>query len=488
MNFPVPSALFTFYLLLCTLFRYFFDNHASGTLHPNSYNDATMNDEKKLWETVLIEIELVVSKATFNTWFKQTYISRIDDGTVYVSVPNLFVKDWLQNKYHKNILKSLREKVDSIRAIHYIINPQGSEKKQSTQKSIPNPTQELPLPEVYINREDNLNPRYTFDSFIIGSFNELAHAAAQAVIKKPGQVYNPFFVYGSTGRGKTHLIQAIGNHIKTSFPNKKVYYLTSEKFTMEFVSAVQNNKTGVFKEKYRKYDVVIMDDIQFMANKVATQEELFHLFNYYHDNNKQVVFSSDQHPNFIPNLEDRLKSRFGSGMIVDIPQPDLESRIAILNAKAKQHELVLSQEIIEYLASSVEGNIRELEGVLNGIICQIQLKKRDLSLPEIKNILKNTNKPKKNVAIKDIVKMVADFYNIDEKSIYDKTRKKEVVRPRQVAMYILREDCSVSYPSIGQKLGGRDHTTVIHSCEKIKTDIKDDPVLSQEINQIRNML
>jgi chromosomal replication initiator protein len=451
-------------------------------------------DYKKLWESVLAEIELVVSNATFTTWFKGTYILKQEEGVIHLSVPNAFVKDWLSNKYHKNILKSLRalggNMGGDIRAMDYIIAKEETKKKQEAPNTqiLTNTNAELPLHDYYINKDDNLNPKYAFETFVIGPFNELAHAASQAVIKKPGQVYNPLFVHGSTGHGKTHLIQAIGNYIKTNYPGKKVYYLTSEKYAVDYHSALQANKMSQFKEKYKKYDVLIMDDIQFLSSKEKTQEELFHLFNYLYENRKQIIFSSDQHPNYIANLEDRLKSRFGSGMIVDLPSPDLESRVAILKAKSKLSNFNISPEVTDYLASSVEGNIRELEGILNSIICQSQLKGKELSLLEIKNLLKNSVKPKKIVSVKEIIKTIADFYNIEENSIYDKTRRKEVVKPRQLAMYILREDCNVSYPSIGQKLGGRDHTTVIHSCEKIKNELKVDSALVQELSQIRALM
>jgi chromosomal replication initiator protein len=243
-----------------------------------------------------------------------------------------------------------------------------------------------------------------------------------------------------------------------------------------------------FKEKYRKYDVLIMDDIQFISNKEKTQEELFHLFNYLYENNKQIVFSSDTHPNYIPNLEDRLKSRFVAGMMVDIPAPDQESRVAILQSKSRINNFTLAKEVADYLASSIEGNIRELEGILNSIIHQSQVKGRELTLTEIKNLIKNSAKPIKNLSAKEIIKIVAGFYNVEEESIYNKTRRKEVVRPRQLTMYILREDFNVSYPSIGQKMGGRDHTTVIHSCEKIKNELKVDNLLVQELNQIRALI
>ncbi len=447
-----------------------------------------VTDNKKLWESVLVEMELNVSPANFNTWFKDTYILKQNEGVIYVGVPNTFVKDWLVNKYHKLILKTLRNFGNYIRGVEYLISNEARRESASNANHINYLNKELPLQEYYINREDNLNPRYTFDSFVIGSFNELAHAAAQAVVKKPGMIYNPLFIYGNTGHGKTHLIQAVGNYIKTSFQEKKIFYVTSERFATDLINAIQTQKINQLKEKYRKYDVFIMDDIQFLANKEKTQEELFHLFNYLYENNKQIVFSSDKHPNYIPNLEERLKSRFAAGMIVDIPQPDHESRQAILRTKFGQHNYMTDDETINFIATSVNGNIRELEGVINSIICQSQLKGRELGLIEVKNLLKNSSRPKKLVSVKEVVKTIADFYNIEEENIYEKSRRKEVVRPRQLVMFVLREDFNISFPSIGQKLGGRDHTTVIHSCEKIKNEIKTNPTLLEELTQIRALL
>jgi chromosomal replication initiator protein len=242
--------------------------------------------------------------------------------------------------------------------------------------------------------------------------------------------------------------------------NRKVFYTTSEKFGQEYVNAVQNNKPNFFKEKYRKYDVLIMDDIQFLSGRMKTQEELFHLFNHLYDNNKQIIFSSDKHPSLIQDLEDRLKSRFSAGMIIDIPPPDNESRVAIIKTKAMQNGFNLSQEIIDFIAYTINGNIREIEGILNTVICQTQLKNKELTIQDIKNLLKNVTKTKKNVSVKDIIKTVCDFYNIEEELIYEKTRKKEVIKPRQIVMYILREEFGHSYPSIGEKLGGRDHEHV----------------------------
>lgn len=451
-------------------------------------------DTRQLWDSVLVEMELAVSKASFHTWFKDTFIARHEEGTVFLSVPNAFVKEWLTNKYHNSILKHMRDLAPGIHSIEYLVS-----KDDGRPKEIPKPqdssflssnssSRELPLQDFYINREDNLNPRYTFESFVIGPFNELAHAASQAVIKNPGILYNPLFIYGNTGHGKTHLIQAIGNHIKNTSQNKKILYVTSERFASDIVTALQTGKINQVKDKYRKYDVLIMDDIQFLSNKEKTQEELFHLFNTLYDNNKQIIFSSDKHPNLIPSIEDRLKSRFGAGMTVDIPAPDHESRAAILSNKARGSNISIDNEIIEFLAETVSGNVRDLEGALNVVVCQMQLKGRSLSLNEVRNFIKTSARPKKTVSIKEVVKTIADFYRIEEENIYEKTRRREIIKPRQVAMYILREDFNISYPSIGQKLGGRDHTTVIHSCEKVKKDIKSDPILLQEIEQLRSML
>jgi chromosomal replication initiator protein len=445
-------------------------------------------DHKNLWEGALAEIELSVSKANFTTWFKDTSIARIEDGIVFLTVPNAFVKDWLVNKYHKFILRSLRNLAGDVRALEYLVMKEELRRKEA-ERGKPAPfSPELPLQDYYIDKESNLNPRYTFESFVIGPFNELAHAAAQAIIKSPGLTYNPLFVYGATGHGKTHLLQAVGNHIKTTREGQRVFYVSSEKFSQDFVTSMQQSRISQFKEKYRNYDVLIMDDIQFFSGKEKSQEELFHLFNDLYAHNKQIIFSSDKHPNYIQNLEERLKSRFAAGMIVDISPPDRESRVSILKTKARLSKFPLSNEVAEYVATVLEGNIRELEGILNSVMIQTQVKGRDLSVLEVKNILKNTSKPKRALSIKDITKVIADFYNIEENHIYEKTRRKEVVKPRQLVMYILREDCNVSFPLIGQKLGGRDHTTVIHSCEKIKNELREDPNLLQEINQIRALL
>ncbi len=449
-----------------------------------------MIENKKLWDDVITQIELGVSKANFSTWFKNTYISKHEDGIIFLSVPNDFVKEWICNKYHKFILKILRDTNPSIRSVEYIIHKDDVHMKQGMERMNPDElfSNQMKMQELYVNKEDNLNPRYTFDGLVIGAFNELAHAAAQGVVRKPGMMYNPLFIYGGTGLGKTHLTQAIGNELKKLDPSKKVFYVSSEKYTVDFVDSLKNNRMHIFKEKYKKYDMLIMDDIQFIAGKERTQEEFFHLFNSYHDNNKQIVFSSDKPPKHINELEERLRSRFEGGMMVDIAKPEYEARLAILNAKLRQIDFNLQEEVVQYIASSIQDNIRELEGVLNSVVCQSQVKKRNLSLPEIKALIKNSVKPQRTISAKDVIQTVASFYNIDEKVLYEKSRRKEVVKPRQIVMYILREDFNTSYPYIGQKLGGRDHTTVMHAYDKIKRDLKVDNLLGQEMEQIKSLL
>lgn len=457
------------------------------TSHPSQNNSIVRTEQvdlKQLWDDALVAIELSITPANFKTWFKDTHIVSLEDGCVTLGVPSVFVRDWLQDKFQSLILKVLRDQSSHVRSIEYAVVQRTEKKKESSRKQTVNAA--LPLEDYYINKSDNLNPRYTFDTFVVGPFNGLAHAAAKTVTEKPGISYNPLFIYGKTGHGKTHLIQAVGNQLKKA--GKQVFYVTSERFTVDYFNSLQSGTANSFKDKYRQYDVLIMDDVQFLAQKEKTQEELFHLFNALHDNNKQIVFSSDIHPALLSGMEERLQSRFAQGMIVDIPVPDFESRIAILQAKAAQNSINLSPEVVEHLASTIEGNIRELEGALNTVMCQSQLVGRTLSLDEVKNLIKNSTRPRKSLAVSDVVDKVANYFDIDPASIYEKTRRKEVVKPRQLIMYILREDFAVSYPAIGQKLGGRDHTTVIHSCEKIKHDLKQDPQLEEEVTQVRMLL
>src|SRR3989344_353135 len=449
----------------------------------------TLMTNRELWQNALVQIELGTSEASFRTWFRNTDIGGRDGSTVHVAVPSKIVKEWLMEKHHKLILKALRGQDSGIRAVEYTVHRAApTQERKPGRIQPPEENASLDLQALYIDKRDNLNPRYTFETFVVGPFNQLAHAAAKAVLDRPGLVYNPLFIYGSTGHGKTHLIQAIGNNFKKGHTNKKVLYVTGERFAVDYINAVRAGHANNFKDQYRQYDVLIMDDVQFIAKTEKTQEELFHLFNAMHDNNKQIIFSSDKHPAMLPGFEERLKGRFGAGMIAEIPEPDIESRTAIIRAKIELHGFSIPDDIITHVAEHVRGNIRELEGILNMIVCKSQLKGKPVSLNDVQTLIKHNLKPAKGIPTEEVVRRVAAYYDINEKSIYEKTRKKEVVKPRQIIMYILREEFNISYPSIGEKIGGRDHTTVIHSCEKIKEEIKRDTALEQEIEHICSLV
>jgi len=450
-----------------------------------------MNTIEKIWKETLTEIELEISRPNFNTWFKKTFPIKQEGEAFYVGVPNEFNKEWLYTKFHKMILEKIRKFDNNIRSIEYIVKRKGDNNKDYQLKNSSRneliPKNSLPLEKVAINKNSNLNEKYSFQSFVVGPFNELSYSASQAIIKKPG-VYNPLFIYGPTGLGKTHLIQATGNKIQSEYNNLNIFYTSSEKFSQDYVNALKNNTIINFKNKYRSYDVLIMDDIQFFSGKEKLQEELFHLFNILYDKGKQIIFSSDKHPNYIIGLEDRLRSRFSAGMIVDVTKPDYESRAAILKTKATQKKTAVSDEVINFLASNIEGNVRELEGILNAISIQTELRSRKLTINEVKSLIKNNVKPKKHLALGEIVKIISGFYSLDPEQIYEKIRKKEIVYVRQVIMYILREYFNISYPAIGKEIGRRDHTTVIHSYEKVTKNLKDDPNLNKEIEQLRAIL
>lgn len=448
-----------------------------------------MMTNRELWQNALVQIELGTSETSFRTWFRNTDIANREGGVVTIAVPSKIVKEWLIDHHHKLILGVLRNLDNTIRTVEYTVHRSAA---VANERKVQRPTVQdntsIDLQSLYIDKRDNLNPRYTFDTFVVGPFNQLAHAAAKVVLERPGSAYNPFFIYGSSGHGKTHLIQAIGNHFKKAHANKKVFYVTSERFTVDYINAVKVGKANNFKDQYRQYDVLIMDDVQLIANTEKTQEELFHLFNAMHDNNKQIIFSSDKHPALLPGFEDRIKSRFSAGMTAEIPEPDVESREAIIRAKVDQHGFSLPDDIVTYIAESVRGNIREIEGVLNMIVCKSQLKGKTISFQDVKALIKHNIKPNRGASPEEVIRKIAQYYEIDESTIFEKTRKKEVVRPRQIIMYVLREELNVSFPLIGEKLGGRDHTTVIHSCEKIKQEMKSNTALEQEIEHIRSII
>lgn len=443
--------------------------------------------EHEIWQTVLNDIESQVSKAQFVTWFQNTYITSQKEGVVSIAVPNAFSKEWLENRYNKQIMHSLRNMSQDIKEVRYII-----ENKKTAMLAAQNQSKDLEEAQMQfevlqIDKKTNLNPKYTFDNFVVGPSNELAHAAAVSVTQKPGVLYNPLFVYGGVGLGKTHLLQAVGNIFASQ--GKKVMYLTSEKFTSEFISSIPNQDVESFKNKYRNKDILIIDDIQFIAGKEQTQEEFFHTFNALHEQNKQIILSSDRTPRSIPTLEERLRSRFEGGMLVDIGYPNYETRVAILKSKLSNKNVSIDEDVINYIANNIQKNVRELEGALNLVVASSKLYKNEISLEQAKKILAHiTSRPKKNVSYKKLFQVVADFYEINEKDIIGPNRKREYVLPRQIAMYLMRKELKASYPSIGEKFGGKDHTTIIYACKKIDKEIGQNAALDEELNLIKQQL
>ncbi len=447
-----------------------------------------MNNEQ-LWQAVLGEIELGLSKANFTTWFKNTFISSCENGRAIVCVPNTFTKAWLEKKYHQQIASSLK-------------NVTGSEIKEVIYKveiKKTGPIDDL-LKKIKIKKEDpaeikqistnrfGLNTRYIFESFVVGKGNELAHAACQAVAANPGNAYNPLFIYGGVGLGKTHLLQAVGHEL--SKKTNKILYVSCEKFTNDYIQAVRSGKAKDFKDFYRNVDLLLIDDIHFMGGKDGTQEEFFHTFNELHQTNKQIVISSDRVPKSIPSLEKRLVSRFEWGMIVDIAQPDLETRVAILEAKCKEKNYNLEKEILYYIANNIQNNIRELEGALNRLIAYYEFNNTPANIETAKTILSNLMVSAQNrpATTKKIVEAVSKFFDADTRDIIGKSRKKELVVPRQIIMYLLRKETNSSYPAIGQELGGRDHTTAMHAFNKISKEIEEDEKTKQNIDAIKQLI
>lgn len=443
---------------------------------------------EELWQAVLAQIQLNISTANFSTWFKNTEISSQKEGKVIVLVPNSFAKEWLQNKYNKDIFKVIHNLDSTIKEIAYDVGKMKPRVEEVIKKELEEVDQ-LEFQELKVDKNTNLNPRYTFDSFVVGPFNELPHAAAIAISKNPGLVYNPLFIYGGTGLGKTHLLQSIGNEIQRTIKNKKIRYISSEKFTSEVVSAIKNRQMEAFKEKYRSVDVLIIDDIQFLAGKEKTQEEFFHIFNVLYDNNKQVILSSDRPPKAISALAERLRSRFEGGMIADIGSPDLETRIAILKTKAQEKQVDFSDEIYHYIASVIQRNIRELEGALNRLIAHQRINNKEIDIPLLKNLFKNLlNSPSRVITPRKIIQVVVGFYDLKERDLLTTSRKKEIVKPRQIAMYLLREELKSSFPFIGRKFNGKDHTTAIHSYKKICRELETDKQLEEELELIKERL
>lgn len=447
-----------------------------------------MNNED-LWQAVLGEMELSLSRASFATWFKNTSIVSRDKSSVLVSVPNGFIKEWLENKFNKRILQSIRSLTPEVREVKYVIGKPKPEPLKSgvSRVMLGSELEDKIEPEIDldIDQDTGLNKRYTFDSFVVGSNNELAHAACHSVSKNIGKMYNPLFLYGGVGLGKTHLLQATGNKV-TESGNKKILYIPTEKFTAAIIENIRSNTIENLKGQYSKLDLLVIDDIQFIAGKEKTQEIVFSIFNDLYGKNKQIILSSDRSPKAIPALEERLKSRFEGGMLADIGLPDLETRLAILKRKSQEKNITLDDEILSYIATQMQKNIRELEGVLNRVIAYSQIYNKIPDLKDVKNILNSfLATPYKRTSPQSILKSVADFYSITMNDLIKRSRKKEVVRPRQVAMFLLREETKLSFPEIGQKLGGRDHSTVIHACEKVREESSISEPLRQELVLIK---
>lgn len=448
-------------------------------------------NNNELWQSVLAQMQFHISKANFATWFQNTEIVSKEDEIVIISVPNAFSKEWLSNKYNKLILKTLHDIDDQIKDLSFVINPQNQ--KISASKSLPEKdiieTEQLKFDEFKTNKETNLNPRYTFDNFVVGSFNELAHAAALAVSDNSGFTYNPLFIYGGVGLGKTHLIQAIGNKIADGPKKKKVRYISSEKFVSGIVSAIRSNTIESFKANLSSIDVLIIDDIQFLAGKNKTQEEFFHAFNSLYEKNKQIILSSDRPPNAIPELEERLRSRFEGGMIADVSLPDYETRLVILKTKLQEKKMELPEDVLEYIATNVKKNIRELEGALNRLLIYYKINNNVPNLETSKKLLRGFVFSPFDVAnYKKIIETVSKFYNLEEKNIFDPTRRKEIVKPRQIAMFLLRKELKYSFPAIARKFGGKDHTTAIYAYKKILQESEENNKLTEELGLIRQRI
>ena len=454
-------------------------------------------NHQDLWKTVLGEIELQISRPNFLTWLKQSQLLQKNEkeGCVLVGLPNNFAKEWVKSRYHKLILGSLRNLDGSIKNVDYaVVNSLASsalDRESAKKTRIANELDgQESLIELKLDPKTNLNPRYTLGSFIVSSSNELAYAAIQAVIKDVGKKYNPLFVYGGVGLGKTHLLEAAGNEIMSLYKRRvNVLYVTSEKFINDVVWGVRNKRMEDVKKRYRDVDVLIIDDVQFIGGKPTTEQEFFYTFNVLHENNKQIIMSSDRPPAAIPTLEERLRSRFEGGMIADISYPDYEMRLAVLKTKVHGRGWVVDEKILENIATRVQKNIRELEGVLNKVVFYEQVKNERIDSKKLDEIINETIRVSpKNITANDIVRVVADFFEIEPIELTNRSRKQGVVEPRQIAMYLLRDVLKLSYPHIGERLGKRDHTTAIHACGKITRDANQNPTLNQKIMLIKERL
>jgi chromosomal replication initiator protein len=455
-------------------------------------------DAKQVWRAALGELQVSLSPANFETWLKDTALVAVDDNRFRVAVPNGFAKDWLETRYRSLISQTLA------RVVGYGVNLEFEVREISpAERAVGGLASEAATAEGRPIRLEpgrvggsaeggqvSLNPRYTFRNFIVGSANRLAHAASLSVAERPGHAYNPLFLYGGVGLGKTHLMHAIGNAVIARFPRKRVMYVTSEKFTNDFITSIQQGRIDDFRTRYRRIDLLLIDDIQFIADKERTQEEFFHTFNAIHDEGKQIVLSSDRPPKQITTLEERLRSRFEWGLIADLTVPDLETRIAILRAKAEEQNVPIASEALESIARKVQSNIRELEGALNRIVAYANMQgmpiTADLAQAVLSNVLYNPRK--RAVTPERIAQAVSEYYGVDLESLRSQKRERSIVMPRQIAMYLMRAETDVSLLRIGAELGGRDHSTVLHACDKIEREMQENEELRRELVAVRELI
>ncbi len=463
-------------------------------------------DAKQVWRAALGELQVSLSPANFETWLRDTRLVDVDDQRFRISVPNGFAKDWLESRYRSLISQTLARIVGYSVQVEFIVGsteeaaggdpepaPDGTDPSVGRPTAIAPERQHVRVEPGRVGGEGGttyINPRYTFNNFIVGSANRLAHAASLSVAERPGHAYNPLFLYGGVGLGKTHLMHAIGNQVIAKFPRKRVVYATSEKFTNEFIASIQQGKIDEFRARYRRIDLLLIDDIQFIADKERTQEEFFHTFNAIHEDGKQIVLSSDRPPKAILTLEERLRSRFEWGLIADLTAPDLETRIAILRAKAEEGAVPITSDVIEFIARKVVSNIRELEGALNRIVAYASMGAMPISIELAQAVLSNVlyNPKKRQVTPERIARVVSDYYSVPMDVLQGKKRDKAIVVPRQIAMFLMREETDVSLLRIGAELGGRDHSTVLHACDKINREVAVNDELRREIAAVRELI
>ena len=458
-----------------------------------------------LWQAVLGEIELSVSHGSYVTWFKNTHLIRQKDNVLVIGVPNVFIKQQLERKFSQLIIDTLKKNGVEPERIEYKIHSGSKLHKRTEENDFVSDSKNSPLMSLVGKASTSatnaatsaglrhkyrqgLNERYTFDNFIVGSGNELAYAACQAISQNPGTKYNPLFLYGGVGIGKTHLIQAVGNSVLANNPSAHVVYISTEQFVQEFLDAIRYKKNTDFAGYYRTADVLIVDDMQFIAGKEKTQEEFFHTFNALHQANKQIIISSDKPPKDIPTLEDRLRSRFAWGMSIDMQTPDFETRCAIIQTKANSHGITLPPPVVEYLSTNVQTNIRELEGALNQLLAFCEMRGLEPDLSIVTGLLGGAKNRPKHISPKQIIERTAKHFQISVDDILGPKRDKDIVVPRQVAMYMLRSELHLSFPKIARELGRKDHTTAIHSVEKIEKESSLDADMRTAISDIKDRL